>query len=429
MQIRRPSPIPIIALDIHVNDNHFNLYDRMSPEVKIALIASRITAICELFKKQNYHGPLIIGWRENGITGEQDERAISKKVLKKFKMAMELLVESYPNLQIYAGAMAVFKHKNKSHLKPLLREYQTNRTLAQVRKIELHQPGTIQVDLHQSEANKLSREPLSRGFYKLQVSSYIFSTSKKMRHDKIAPWQETQETNYTPSVFQPPRKPNALCKMQYQRVKINVRIVICREFNIIKKMDDSIKSDLTILMSDSIRPDFEGIDTHCAVQFDSTYRSRLVLVNDENTEENTTQFELYTTNMLEEEPNLAGPFQPISNFACKMLSKLDEMLYVFSQFEHTKHLLMEIYNQVVGLVYSEIPQDICSLSREIFNQFEQELLNSISIVKQGLFQTLPGHVLQECKKQMKNDIENIRSWIDEEANRLIKKNRADAKIF
>lgn len=260
-------------------DNH---YEAFTADEKINLLATRISEVCEILKKQKPNATWIMGWREYGIR-DVGKRSISDETRIILKETMKAISRTYPNLIIVAGTVLTRKEKKISDLPKILRYYDDLNWVETKEKSQSDVKERQHLAFHRDQLTKLQAKQLDKD-QKIMVlanKARIYYRGTEKRHGKIAPYNETQGLGEF-AVYQPGKDQNLNPIIKIDD-NLSVAISICREMHpeldLVKKSHKKDETPLLhFVLSYSIPLPLVSVDaTNAAIHLDRCYDPLFVI--------------------------------------------------------------------------------------------------------------------------------------------------------
>ncbi len=284
--------IIITALDVRDDQDEYGVYAHLSAVEKMVRIKKRIIDICEQLKKQHPNAMWILAWQESAIFGKRGlnneflGKGIHSHLAARFKYQMSELTKRFPNLTIIAGTLPVRKPvQNIGQLNAIKRSYRPYQWISVVEKNvledDLEAPYTLPFKTHLNQVSifieNKKQVPDLHAYSKI---CYIFTSKngepKIFRHDKSAPFEETENEVWYDKKFKPHHIPDVFCPARPMHSKqiftlehpttkepIDIGVEICREhvIGLLKHLNPEKKPLLHFILSASCYVDNNNM--HC----------------------------------------------------------------------------------------------------------------------------------------------------------------------
>lgn len=315
--------------------NTENNYEKLKADQKIDLLATRISEVCELLKKQKPDARWIIGWREYGIR-DVSRRSISDATRMKLKTTMKALSKHYPNLIIIAGSVLTRKEKKVSELSKLIPYYDRLKWLENIESQQSEYLEDQYLLAYRNKIQKLLSKYLDND-QKITVTANkarIYYHGDEKRHGKIAPYYETQGLGEL-AVYQPGKGKN-LSPIVKIDDKLSMAISICREmhpgFDFVRKSHPKDCPPLLhFVLSYSIPLPLMSMDaTNAILHLDRRYDPAFILPR--GLKKSNAVIQVYPVAIDKKIENLNYSVKPIYPVQFQILDSIDKVLSKTSNF-------------------------------------------------------------------------------------------------
>lgn len=327
----------VIALDMNIHEDNYLDFGDLKADKKIKIIQERIDTICQKLQKSNPEDKWIFAWRDDGVS-EMESDYVSTATKEHLKKAMLELTNKYPNLGIIAGTTPTRKKTTMQKAQEILPYYSESKW---IEASERKQPSVKGLLKHKQEVIRaIEKNKPNQPLDVLRNTSYIFERGKIQRHDKMAPFFESEGTNQEghPEIFKPGGKKGRNINHFLEVQKCKVALEICREHGhgFAKKEGIEEKKEIPLLhfvLGDSIPLHFaaEPISEEYQSKENHLFGTNIIHLDSKNapviiqTQDSKETVELWVNNILDNNATITK-IEPIYPFRILALNQIDNLL-------------------------------------------------------------------------------------------------------